>query len=81
MQRQIEQREIELKDTADIRRKMLEVWRLVNDKKISTSEARLHIGLARVILETLKVEIAAAHLSRSDIPSVSIKSIDVARRQ
>jgi hypothetical protein len=27
---------------------------------------------ARVILETLKVEIAAAHLARTDIPPVSL---------
>lgn len=64
------------KDTAEIRRKMLQLWKLVDERKISTSEARLHIGLARVILETLKVEIAAAHLNQSQIPSVPITSKD-----
>lgn len=61
-----------LKDTADIRAKILDVWRQVDQKKMSASEARLHMGLARVVLETLKVEIAAAHLSQANIPSVSV---------
>ena len=61
-----------LKDTADIRDKMLRIWELVEQKKISATEARMHISLARVILETLKVEIAAAHLSQANLPSVSI---------
>jgi len=72
-----------IKDTADIRQKMLHIWQQVDEKKISASEARMHMGLARVILETLKVEIAAAHLARADIPSVSLarKGIEVAVRQ
>lgn len=61
-----------LKDTADIRAKLLQVWKLVDEKKISSSEARLHISLARAVLETLKVEIAAAHLAQTQIPSVPI---------
>ena len=61
-----------LKDTADIREKLLEVWRLVDEKKITATEARLHMGLARAILETLKVEIAAAHLSAQVVPPVTI---------
>jgi hypothetical protein len=61
-----------VRSTADIREKMLQIWKLIDEKKITTSEARLHIGVARTILETLKVEIASAHLARSDIPSVSI---------
>lgn len=64
------------KDTAEIRKKMLQLWKLVDDKKITTSEARLHIGIARTILETLKVEIAAAHLNQANIPSVPIIDID-----
>lgn len=60
-----------MRDTADIRAKILEIWRQVEQKKMSASEARLHIGLARAVLDTLKVEIAAAHLAAS-IPSVSV---------
>jgi hypothetical protein len=60
-----------IKDTADIREKILKVWKLVDEKKISVAEARLHIGLARTILETLKVEIAAAHLASAQLPPVS----------
>ena len=41
-------------------------------RRCTTSEARLHIGLARTILETLKVEIAAAHFSQGQIPSVPV---------
>lgn len=61
-----------IKDTADIRAKLLDVWRQIDEKKISSSEARLHISVARAILDTLKVEMAAAHLARTDIPSVPI---------
>lgn len=61
-----------LKDTADIRIKLLGIWKQVDEKKISSSEARLHISLARAILDTLKVEMAAAHLAQEAIPSVPI---------
>ena len=39
---------------------------------MSSSEARLHISLARAVLETVKVEIAAAHLATHQIPYVAI---------
>jgi hypothetical protein len=74
-----------IRTTADIRAKILEVWRQVEKKEISASEARLHIGLARVLLETLKVEIAAAHLARTDIPAVTVSpdpiQLGTSRRQ
>lgn len=59
-----------IKDTAEIRDKMLKIWRMVDEKKMSAAEARLHIGIARTILETLKVEIAAAHLNQAQLPPV-----------
>jgi hypothetical protein len=61
-----------IKDTADIRAKLLDIWKQVDDKKITSSEVRLHVGLARAILDTLKVEMAAAHLAQQTIPSVPI---------
>lgn len=61
------------KDTADIRAKMLEIWNLVDQNKMGASQVRLHLGIARVILDTLKVEMMAAHLSQTNIPSVPIK--------
>jgi len=61
-----------VKDTADIRAKILAVWKLVDEKKMTVTEARLHMGLARTILETLRVEIMAAHLTQSQIPSINI---------
>jgi hypothetical protein len=63
-----------LKDTADIRTKLLDIWKQIDKKEISSSEARLHISVARAILDTLKVEMAAAHLAQSNIPSVPILS-------
>jgi len=61
-----------IKDTADLRLKLLEIWKQIENKKISSSEARLQISVARAILDTLKVEMTAAHLTQQDIPSVSI---------
>jgi hypothetical protein len=61
-----------MKDTADIRAKLLDIWKQIDEKKISSSEARLHISVARAILDTLKVEMTAAHLAQNDIPSVPI---------
>jgi hypothetical protein len=63
-----------IKDTADIRAKLLEIWKQIDDKKMSSSEARLHISVARAILDTLKVEMMAAHLTQQQIPSVPIMS-------
>jgi len=61
-----------LKDTADIRIKLLEIWKQIDERKISSSEARLHISVARAILDTLKVEMAAAHLAQQSIPPLPI---------
>lgn len=64
-----------IKDTADIRTKLLEIWKRIDEKKISSSEARLHISVARAILDTLKVEMTAAHLAQQEIPSVPIITV------
>jgi len=61
-----------VKDTQDIRDKMVMLLALVEQKKISASQARLQMGVARVIIDTLKVEIAAAHLAQEKIPTVSL---------
>lgn len=60
-----------MKDTSEIRNKMIGLWRKFDQKKITHQEARIHIGMARAILETHKVEIAAAHLELSQISPVS----------
>lgn len=57
-------------NTGAIRAKMLKLWTQFDSGKLSNSEARTHIGFARTILETLKVEIAAAHLSDMSVPVV-----------
>lgn len=64
-----------MQDTQDIRDKMIKIWKLVDENKISASEVRLHTGIARVILDTLKVEMMAAHLSQTHIPPVPIKNV------
>jgi hypothetical protein len=61
-----------IKDTQDIRSRMVQLWKLIEEKKISSAEARLHISVARTILDTLKVEMAAAHLAQARIPAVSL---------
>jgi hypothetical protein len=61
-----------LKDTTDIRMKLLDIWKLVDEKKITLAEARVHISLARAVLDTLKVEIAAAHLNQQQFPTVPV---------
>jgi hypothetical protein len=72
-----------LRDTADIRNKLLDIWKQVDERSISLAEARLHISLARAVLDTLKVEIAAAHLTQA-VPSVPmlgpVESLPLRRR-
>lgn len=63
-----------IKDTAAIRAKLLTIWQQIDEKSITSSEARLHISVARAILDTLKVEMMAAHLAQSQIPPVSLGS-------
>jgi hypothetical protein len=64
----------DLTDTADIRNKMLSLWKRIDQGKITHTEARVHIGIARTILDTLKVEIAAAHLQEANVPSVPLQA-------
>lgn len=59
-------------DTAGLRSKLLNLWSDMENGKISPQEARTHIGFARATLDTLKVEIAAAHLNLPSIPAVSL---------
>jgi hypothetical protein len=51
---------------------MIELWKQLDDNKITATQVRLHIGLARTVLETLKVEMAASHLNQTRIAPVSI---------
>lgn len=58
--------------TADLRAKMLDLWERVDRGEISAQDVRVHVSLARTILDSLKVEIAAAHVNMEDIPTVSL---------
>jgi hypothetical protein len=62
----------DLIDTGDVREKMLALWKKLDQGKISHTEARVHIGFARTVLDTLKVEIAAAHLNDASLPKVTM---------
>jgi hypothetical protein len=62
----------DLIDTGDIREKMLTLWRKMDQGKLTHAEARVHIGIARTVLDTLKVEIAAAHLQEGSLPKVAL---------
>lgn len=66
-----------MKDTAELRGKMMAIWREVDAGKISHTEARVHIGFARTVLDSLKVDIAAAHLNQGAIPSAPISTAPV----
>jgi hypothetical protein len=61
-------------DTGAIREKMLKLWTRFDNGKLSTGDARIHIGFARTVLETVKVQIAAAHLADVDLPVVHFES-------
>jgi hypothetical protein len=51
---------------------MLMLWSKFEKGEVSAIEARVQIGLARTIIDTLKVEIAAAHLSQSEVPNMPL---------
>ncbi len=61
-----------MKDTEALRSKMLKLWETFDQGKLTATEARVHIGMARTILDTLKVEIAAAHLNSAILPAVGL---------
>jgi hypothetical protein len=54
----------------ELRRKILTVWKGLEEGKITPAHARIQIGLARTVLDSLKVEIAAAHVSQSPVQPV-----------
>lgn len=58
-----------INDTAALRNKILAIWTKVDKGTMPPAEARIHIGLARTVLDTLKVEIAAAHLKGNQLPA------------
>jgi hypothetical protein len=62
-----------MKDTQQLRNKLLKLWAAFDNGDIDSAEARTHIGFARATLDTLKVEIAASHLSAAQIPPVSLE--------
>jgi len=61
-----------MNDTSQLRSKLLGLWNDFDEGKLDAAEARVHIGFARATLDTLKVEIAAAHLSAAVVPAVTL---------
>jgi hypothetical protein len=57
-----------VQNTAEVRQKIITLWRRFDSGELKPQEARTHIGFARTILDTLKVEIAAAHLAQAHVP-------------
>ena len=47
------------------------MWQRLEDKEITLPEARVHIAAARYGLDSLKVEIAMAHLQQTVIGPVA----------
>lgn len=67
-----------MRSTDDLRQKLLKFWSAFERGEVSTQDARIHIGFSRAVLDSLKVEIAAAHLNESNIPAVPLSGdIDV----
>ena len=64
-----------MRDTSDLRDKILSLWQRFENGKLTGTEARTHIGFARTVLEAVKVEIAAAHLDQINIPAVTINGM------
>ena len=62
----------ELQDTVELREKILKLWHNFEEGNLSAAEARVHIGFARAVLESLKVEIAAAHIGPGAIAALGV---------
>ena len=61
-----------MKDTGQLRARLLKLWAQFDKGEIDATEARTHIEFARATLDTIKVEIAASHLSAAQIPPVPL---------
>jgi hypothetical protein len=59
-------------DTTALRDKLLKLWAAFEKGDLSATEARVHIGFARAVIESLKAEIAAAHLGGGTISAISV---------
>lgn len=59
-------------DTTALRDKLLKLWASFEKGELSATEARVHIGFARAVIESLKAEIAAAHLGGGTISALSV---------
>tara|TARA_R110000868_G_scaffold316655_1_gene577535 strand:+ start:243 stop:515 length:273 start_codon:yes stop_codon:yes gene_type:complete len=57
-----------LGNTRDLRDKMLGLWEGYEAGEVKATEARIHIGFCRAVLDTLKVEIATQHLASPPAP-------------
>ncbi len=53
-----------LKETADLRARLYKIWKLIDAKKISNAEAKLHISMVRAVLETRRLDIGALYLTQ-----------------
>lgn len=61
-----------VRDTTELAARVNQLWDMFSNKKLTSQEARTHIGFARTLLEAKKVEIAAAHLNAGNVPPVTL---------
>lgn len=59
---------MKITNTSELRDKMLELWKRFEKGEVSAQVARTHIGFARTVIDTAKVEIAAAHVNHTIRP-------------
>lgn len=71
-----------MKNTQDLRRRLLVLWGKIDKGDVSPAEVRVQVSMARTILDSLKVEIAAAHLAgQADFVPVAFEDAPrIARR-
>ncbi len=69
-----------MEDTLDVRKKMLAFWHKFEQGEMSAQVARTHIGFARTVMDTLKVEIAAGHLGLGNLSPVALGNSNTPKR-
>ena len=67
------------KDTSDLREAMNKLYEGVEDGSVSNAAARVRVGIAKAMLDTIKVELAAASLGKQ-FSAVSFSEYDGAQQ-
>jgi hypothetical protein len=70
-----------MKHTGHLKAKILELWTAFENGEISAVEGRVHIGMARTIIETVKVELAASRPNVIEVPTVPLNIVEINDRR